>query len=110
MTLGFESNLPTPLVSAALMNRSTAKLGDRWPKKTPLVGTAAPRFTLKGKLGPDPAADPPPPISGGAGRPVPVDTGLTPTRESPPITVRPPVVEPANPHCTPMSWEKVRFA
>src|SRR5579871_5116408 len=94
------------------MNRSTAKFGERCPKYTPLVGTPAPRFTLNGKLGVD---DPPDvlvgvAISGGCGKPVPVVIGLTPTSGEPPNTVRPLVVVPAKPHCTPMSCENERDA
>ena len=48
---GFESNLPTPLDSAAVMKKSTAKFGERWEKPKPLVGAAAPRLTLRGNTG-----------------------------------------------------------
>src|ERR1700720_1005495 len=47
---GLESSLPTPLDSAAVMKKSTAKLGDREMKPNPLVGTPAPRFTESGKF------------------------------------------------------------
>src|ERR1700730_7121814 len=108
---GLESNLPTPFASAAVMNRSPAKFGDRCPKKKPLVGTPAPRLTLRGKpavLVPDPEVGVP--ISGGCGMPVPVVTGLTPTLDGAPKIVRPLVVVPAKPHCTPMSCAKEREA
>src|SRR2546421_4493712 len=49
-TRGFERSLPTPRDSAAVMKKSTAKFGERWPKKRPLVGTPAPRLTARGKF------------------------------------------------------------
>src|SRR5260370_30398269 len=50
MTFGFDSNLPTPLASAAVMKKSTAKLGERCPRKSPLVGAVAPRLVFNGRL------------------------------------------------------------
>src|SRR2546427_12358936 len=86
MTLGFESSLPIPFDSAAEMKKSTAKLGDRWPKNTPLVGATAPRFVLNGR---PPAEEvPPAEISGGAGKPGPAGTGVFPTVGVPPKTKR----------------------
>src|SRR5580692_10913573 len=46
---GFESSLPTPLASAAVMKKSTAKLEDRFENPKPLVGTPAPRLRLRGR-------------------------------------------------------------
>src|SRR5712691_5121424 len=92
MTLGFESSLPIPFDSAAEMKKSTAKLGDRWPKNTPLVGATAPRFTLNGR---PPVVLDPAEISGGAGNAVPDVTGLVPTVGLPPKTERPLVIDPA---------------
>src|SRR5271155_2874544 len=46
---GFESSLPTPLASDAVMKKSSAKFGERVEKPKPLVGTPAPRLTLRGK-------------------------------------------------------------
>src|SRR5947209_6409965 len=108
MTLGFESSLPMPFASAAEMKKSTAKLGDRWPKNTPLVGATAPRFTLNGR----PPAVPAPPaeISGGAGNPGPDVTGLVPTVGLPPKTERPLVTDPAKAKCVPMSRAKEQVA
>src|SRR5712691_11636648 len=48
MTLGFDSSLPTPLASAALMMKSSARFRELWAKLTPLVGACAPRLVLSG--------------------------------------------------------------
>src|SRR5215469_12710041 len=79
----------------------------------PLVGAPAPRFTLNGK---PPEVEPVllgalgVPISGGAGNPEPVVVGLKPVCGAPPKIVRPPVVDPAKPHRTAMSWLNERQA
>src|ERR1700675_4704428 len=101
MTLGFESNLPTPLDSAAVIKKSMAKLGERCPKKTPLVGAPAPKLTFNGRDVLLPEVK----IGG-----VEFETLLVPTVESPPNTDRPPVVVPANPSCVPRSRAKEREA
>src|SRR6267378_3494124 len=99
MTLGFESNLPTPLDSAAVMKKSTAKFGERCPRNSPLVGAAAPRLTFSGNGVPLPLV-PVPMKGGGIGELVVV---LVPTAGLPAITLRPLVAVPAKPSCTPIS-------
>src|SRR6266576_4133565 len=101
MTLGFESSLPTPLASAAVMKRSTAKLGERCPRNSPLVGATAPRLVFSGRLL-VPAA-----VTKGGGV---VEPLLTPTAESPLNHDRPLVVCPAKPNCVPISNAKEREA
>src|SRR5713101_3764199 len=90
MTLGFESNLPTPLASAAVMKKSTAKFGERCPRNSPLVGATAERKVFNGRLLPLL-----PEVENGGGGAMPV---LVPTAESPPKKDRPPVVRPAKPN------------
>src|SRR5271169_4942793 len=46
--LGLESNLPTPLASAALMKKSMAKFGERCEKPKPLVGVPADNEVFRG--------------------------------------------------------------
>src|SRR5260370_18036181 len=94
MTLGFESSLPTPLASAAVMKKSTAKLGERCPRNSPLVGALAPRLVFNGRL-----LVPADERNGGVG----LGTLLVPTAESPPAIYPPPVVSPAKPNCLPIS-------
>src|ERR1700687_6212193 len=101
MTLGFESSLPTPLASDAVMKKSTAKFGERCPRKIPLVGAPAPRLVFSGRLL-VPAA-----VRNGGGV---FETLLTPTVESPPANERPLVVCPAKPSCVPISIAKERDA
>src|SRR5256885_2723603 len=84
-TRGFERSLPTPRDSAAVMKKSTAKFGERWPKKRPLVGTPAPRLTARGNPFPE---VPDVPTTGGGGRADPVVMLLVPTVESPAIALR----------------------
>src|SRR6266404_9848888 len=87
-TRGFESSFPTPLASAAVIKRSTAKFGDRCPRKSPLVAALAPKFTLEGI----PLLPPVPVNGGGIGE---VVTGLEPIAGTPAAMLRPPVVVPA---------------
>src|SRR6267378_7699859 len=101
MTLGFERSLPTPLASAAVMKKSTAKLGERWPRNSPLVGATAPRLVFNGRL------LVPAEVKKGGGVLV---TVLVPTAESPPRKDRPLVVLPAKPNCVPISSAKERDA
>src|SRR3989475_12725068 len=86
MTLGFERSLPTPLASAAVMKKSTAKLGERWPRNSPLVGAPAARLGVSGRL-----VVPTGVRKGGGG----LVTTLGPTDESPHIIDRPVVCCPA---------------
>src|SRR5258707_13759489 len=102
MTLGFERSLPTPLASAAVMKKSTAKLGERWPRNTPLVGAPAPRLVFSGRLLPDPTA-----VRKGG---VALVTVLVPTTVSPPMMDRPLVVLQAKPNCGQISSAKERDA
>src|ERR1700687_1592182 len=101
MTLGFERSLPTPLASAAVMKRSTAKLGERWPRNSPLVGAPAARLVFNGRLL-VPAV-----VTKGGGV---VATLLVPTAESPLKHDRTFVVCPAKPNCVPISKAKEREA
>src|SRR6266849_3632965 len=88
-TRGLESSLPTPFASAAVMKKSIAKFGERWPKNAPLVGAPAPKLVFKGNAAVLPV------VSGtGMGD---VVTGLAPTAGTPPKIDRPPVVVPAKP-------------
>src|ERR1700730_18576175 len=103
-TRGFESNFPTPLASAAVMKKSTAKLGERCTKPKPLVGAPAPRLVLSGipLAGPpvEPAGTATPGGAGNPGLPV-AGPGLMPTCGAPLNNERPPVVEPAKPSSVP---------
>src|SRR5580700_10610263 len=92
MTLGFESNLPTPLASAMVMKKSTAKFGDRCEKLMPDVGAFAGKFVFRGvpAVMPFPLAVPLPQITGdGTSPPV---MPLQPTAGLPLKSDRPPVV------------------
>jgi len=82
---GFESNLPTPFDSAAVMKKSSAKFGERVEKPKPLVGTPAPRLTFSGMpvVAPLPVVSPEAIVTGEAGMPVPVVTPLPPTAGEP---------------------------
>src|SRR5260370_28939538 len=77
VSLGFERSLPTPLASAALIKKSTAKFGERCPRNSPLVGALAPRLVFNGRLL-VPAL-----VKNGAGV---LESALVPTVESPPTT------------------------
>src|SRR6202162_2760201 len=70
ITFGFESSLPTPLDSAALMMKSSAKFGELCAKEKPLVGVVAPRLVTSG------IAVLPEATSGGAGNVEPRTSGL----------------------------------
>src|SRR5262249_37018907 len=112
-TRGFDSSLPTPLDSAALMKKSIAKFGDRCEKPKPLVGGApAAKLVTSGKPDetPLPAVTPPPTVTGAGGMPAPVVTPLPPTAGEPENKERPPVVVPAKPSSVPMSLANERDA
>src|SRR6266436_115197 len=98
MTFGLESSLPTPLASAAVIKKSTAKLGDRCASSRPLVGTPAPKLVTKGITGGVVLA-----MVTGAGGLVPPKV-LWPTVESPPIISRPFSAVPANASCVPIYY------
>src|SRR5215469_7735214 len=103
MTLGFESSFPTPLDSAAVMMKSSAKFGERCEKVNPVLGVPAGKFVFRGVplVIPLPLLAPPcAQEKGDTSGPI---TPLQPTAGSPPKSDRPPVVEPANPSCVPMS-------
>src|SRR5262252_6483656 len=104
-TRGFESSLPTPRDSAAVMKKSTAKFGERCEKPMPLVGTPAPRLTASGKPLDD-APDEEEPVlvtltTGPLGIDPPVDTPLLPPCP-PKNRLRPWVVDPEKPSSVPM--------
>src|SRR5260370_38303006 len=99
MTFGFDSNLTAPLASAAVMKKSTAKLGERCPRNSPLVGAVAPRLVFNGRL------LVPTDVRNGGGV---LSTLLVPTVESPPtaeVPVPPPVLG-AKPNCVRLSRQK----
>src|SRR5438445_10485888 len=83
------------------MEKWTAKLGERWPRNSPLVGAPAARLVFSGRL------VVPTEVRNGGGVLV---TLLVPTDESPPIIDRPLVVCPAKPNCVPISKAKERDA
>src|SRR5579863_3432854 len=109
--LGLESSFPTPLDSAALMKKSTAKFGERCEKPKPEVGGApAEKLVFKGKPLVTPLPEVAPPegtVTGGAGIPE-VVTPLPPTAGLPLKMLRPPVVVLAKPSSVPISCEKER--
>src|SRR5713226_9007752 len=111
MTLGFESNFPTPLASAAVMKKSMAKLGDRCENPNPLnppeSGDALKEVASGRPLVPVPVDGTT--ISGGGGM-VFVGPGLEPTCGAPPKMFRPFVVVPAKPSSVPISRAKDRVA
>src|SRR5215470_12164784 len=90
---GLESSLPTPLDSAAVMKKSTAKFGDRCASNKPLVGALAGRFTFRGSDGGVEFA-----TTIGGGGVVPPKL-LVPTWLVPPAKDRPLVAVPAKPNC-----------
>src|ERR1700674_4174594 len=104
MTLGFERSLPTPLASAAVIKKSTAKFGERGASSKPLVGPPASRLLTKGITGGVEFAM----LIGGAGFVVP--KVLLPTSEAPPIMLRPPSPVPEKASCVPISRAKERDA
>src|ERR1017187_8422160 len=108
ITLGFESNLPTPRSSAAVMIKSSAKFAELKEYEIPLVGAPVGKFDSKGML-PDegPELPPVPTIMGGAGVWV---IGLVPTDSAPPRKLVLPGFAKAMPNCVPISREKERFA
>src|ERR1700726_4313533 len=77
---GLESNLPTPLDSAAVIKKSSAKLADRKEYPMPDVGTPAPKLVTSGipVCGPPLAEFVGAAISGGGGVEL-TGPGLTPT-------------------------------
>src|SRR6267143_1029473 len=93
MTLGFESNLPTPLDSAAVMNKSTAKFGERCASIRPLVGAPAAKLVTRGSTGGSEDLM----LTGGGGLLSP--KLLCPTVGSPAMKFRPRKDWPANPSC-----------
>src|SRR5215470_17369526 len=97
---GLDSSLPTPLASAAVMKKSTAKFGERCEKPKPLVGDPAEKLVFKGRpvVTPLPDVEPAPIDIGAGGIPAPVVTPLPPTRGSPENNDRPLVVVPAKPN------------
>src|SRR5260370_3223710 len=101
MTLGFERSFPAPLDSDGVMKKSTAKFGERCPRKNSLVGAVAPRLVFNGRL--LVLAE----VRNGGGV---LETVLVPTVESPPATDRPFVVRPAKPNWVPISIAKDRDA
>src|SRR5260370_39436667 len=76
------------------MKKSTAKLGERCPRNSPLVGATAERKVFSGRLLLCPE------VKNGGGGEV---TVLGPTAESPPLKDRPLAVLSANPNCVPIS-------
>src|SRR5260370_15809763 len=81
------------------MKKSTAKLGERCPRNSPLVGATAERKVFNGRLLLCPE------VKNGGGGEV---TVLVPTAESPPLNDRPLEGLPTHPNCVPIFHAKAR--
>src|SRR5579864_4001982 len=96
MTFGFESSLPTPRFSAAVIIKSKAKFLLESAYSMPLVGTLAPRLVTRGIVLPLALLLPPLLTTiGGVGKPGPRVIGLGPTPGVPPMTLWPLLLAPA---------------
>src|SRR5258708_16412090 len=103
---GLESSLPTPLDSAAVMKKSSAKFAERCENPKPDVGEPALKDVCRGRPLVTALPEVPPPVgkvTGFDGIPLPDVTPLPPTAGEPEKIDRPPSTVPAKPTPLPIS-------